>query len=120
MITESVRKNYKGEVRDRLENFNGKQLVYVGWDKHLMFCSAFTFLVEPEMTFGELIQGPMAEVFSAHPEWAKIDWKNVFWLLDEDPIQPQLGVSLKGQGVGHKSLLRFQTPELKGYKGLSI
>ena len=55
-----------------------------------------------------------------HPEWEQIDWSKVTWLLDGKPFQPQLDKTLQEQGIGHKSVLRFQTPELKGYKGAGV
>ena len=41
MPVHAITPDYKGEVKDRLENFHGNQIVYVGWDHHLMFCAAF-------------------------------------------------------------------------------
>lgn len=120
MSVQSTGSTYKGEVRDRIENFNGDQLVYVGWDHHLMFCSAFTFLVSPDIQFRQLRDEVIIDAFNVHPEWHLIDWSKASWLLDGEPIQPQLDVSLKDQGVDHKSLLRIQTPELKGFQDAGV
>lgn len=112
--------DYIGEVRDRVENFHGNQIVYVGWDHHLMFCAAFAFPVSPTLTFRQLRDEVMVEGFEVHPEWGSVDWETATWLLNSEPFQPQLDVSLIDQGVDHKSLLRFQTPELKGFKAAGI
>ena len=34
-------KEYDFEPADRLENFHGNQLLYIGWDGHLLFCAPF-------------------------------------------------------------------------------
>jgi len=120
MPVRAITPDYKGEVKDRVENFHGNQIVYVGWDRHLMFCAAFAYLVSPEIPFRTLRDEVMPEAFSLHPEWEQINWTETTWLLDGEPFQPQLDVSLKDQGIGHKSLLRFQTPGLNGYQGAGV
>src|SRR5690554_1103150 len=120
MPVHALSADYTGAVRDRQENFHGNQLVYVGWDHHLMFCSAFTYPVPPEASFRTLRDEVMPEAFSLHPEWDQINWDTTTWLLNGKPFEPQLDLSLKDQGIDHKSLLRFQTPELKGYQGAGV
>ena len=120
MSVQAIGQEYKGKVSDCVENFNGNQLVYVGWDHHMLFCSAFTFLVSPEAKFRTLIEDVIPIAFDVHPDWSDIEWSNVSWLLDGEPIQPQLDVTLSEQGIGHKSLLRIQTPELKGFKDTGV
>ncbi|WP_417227502.1 phenol hydroxylase subunit P4 [Amphritea sp.] len=116
----SLNPGYTGETRDRVENFHGNQLVYLSWDEHRMFCSAKTCLLSPTMTFGELIESTLPEAFGQHPEFSQINWNSVEWLLDGESFKPQLEVSLEAQGVGHKSLIRFKTPELLGYKNAGV
>ncbi|MBS97503.1 MAG: phenol hydroxylase [Oceanospirillaceae bacterium] len=120
MPVHAITPDYKGEVKDRLENFHGNQIVYVGWDHHLMFCAAFAYPLPPETPFRTLRDEVMPEAFSLHPEWSRINWDTVTWLRNGEPFEPQLDVSLADQGIDHKSLLRFQTPELKGYKGAGV
>lgn len=120
MPVHAITPDYKGDVKDRVENFHGNQIVYVGWDHHLMFCAAFAYPLPPQASFKTLRDEVMPDAFSPHPEWEKIDWSKATWLLDGQPFEPQLDVSLKDQGIGHKSLLRFQTPDLKGYKGAGV
>jgi hypothetical protein len=53
-------KPYVGVPRDLVANFNGKQLVYVCWDQHLLFAAPFPVLSsQPEMSFRELLDGPL-------------------------------------------------------------
>ena len=47
--------DYKFEPRDKVENFHGMQLLYLYWPHHLMYCSPFAFLVQPDMTFGRAL-----------------------------------------------------------------
>lgn len=111
---------YQGERMDRVENFHGNQVVYLGWDEHRMFCAAKAFPLPPSMPFAALIENIMPEAFGQHPEFSQINWDTAEWLLDGEPFKPQADVSLADQGVGHKSLIRFKTPELKGYQGAGV
>ncbi|MGB0238998.1 MAG: phenol hydroxylase subunit P4 [Cycloclasticus sp.] len=107
-------------VRDRVENFHGNQLVYVGWDDHLLFSAAQAFPLPPEMPFQALVSEAMASVFNDHPDFKEIDWASAEWVLDGKPFSPVMEASLKENGVGHKSLIRFKTPGLKGINGLRL
>lgn len=106
------RKEYIGVPRDRVENFNGNQLVYVGWDNHLLFASAFLLFVSPESTFRDLVKNNVVPLIAADPDAEKIDWDNVSWLNGNKPWAPDWDATLAENGVGHKSLVRFQTPSL--------
>lgn len=120
MSVVAITPDYKFEAKDRFEKFHGNQIVYVGWDHHLMFCAAFAYPLPPTTTFADLRDKVMPEGFAVHPEYSKINWETATWLLDNEPFKPQLDKSLEEQGIGHKSLLRFQTPELKGYKNAGV
>lgn len=116
----ALKPDYKGERMDRVENFGGNQIVYFGWDEHRMFCAAKAFPLPPSMPFSAVMEQIIPEAFSQHPEFNQIDWNKVEWLLDNEPFKPQQDVSLEAQGVGHKSLIRFKTPDLKGYAGAGV
>lgn len=103
--------------RDAVENFHGNQLVYIMWDEHLGAGPANVFPLPPEMPFATLTDEVIPSVVGPHPDFEKIDWKTVTWLLDGEPLTPNLEKSLVENGVGHKSLLRFKTPGLTGYQG---
>lgn len=120
MTVKTTAAEYIGEVRDRVENFNGNQLVYVGWDHHLMFCSAFTLMMSPDTTFQTLRDEMLPELFDQHPEWSEVNWETTEWNLNGEPFVPSLNDSLYSQGIDHKSLLRFNTPELKGFMGAGV
>ena len=120
MPVHAITPDYQGEVMDKRENFGDNQVVYVGWDHHLMFCAAFAYPVPPQMPFSALLNDVMPTTFAPHPEFEKVNWETAEWLLDGQPFIPQLDVALEDQGIGHKSLLRFQTPELKGFQNAGV
>lgn len=108
---------YRATPRDVLANFHGMQVLYVYWEKHLMFCSPFAFLVAPDMRFSAFIDQVLADAIKAHPDSARIDFSAAVWILNGEPLTPDLGASLEANGVDHKSLLRLVTPGLSGLQG---
>jgi phenol hydroxylase P4 protein len=120
MTVQAIVPDYKGEVLDRVENYHGNQLLYINWDHHLMFCAPFAYAVPPELPFRQLIEEVIVEAFGEHEEFIAIDWSTTEWLLNGQPFIPQMEVSLLEQGIDHKSLLRFTTPQLQGFQGAHI
>ena len=102
-------KDYTAVPRDLVSNFNGKQLVYASWDRHLLFAAPFLLCVPPEMPFGELVSGPLATLVQADPDAAAIDWSAVEWLKSNQPWTPDFAASLAANGIGHKDQIRFRT-----------
>ncbi len=102
-------REYVGVPRDVAANFDGKQLVYVSWDRHLLFAAPFLLCVPPEMKFRELLDGPLAMLSQPDPDAAAIDWTQVEWLKSNQPWTPDFGRSLADNGIGHKDQLRFRT-----------
>ena len=117
MAVKSINGDYPFEMKDSVERFHGNQLVYVGWDYHTSIATANAYPLPPDMPFGALTQAVLPSVLGAHPDFARIQWDKAEWLLDGQPFTPDMNLSLKDNGVGHKSLLRLRTPELTGYKG---
>lgn len=107
----------KIDVRDRLENFHGNMVVYLHWEEHLSFCAPIAFPLPPAMPFGGILEQILPTYYGAHPDFARIDWASVKWMLDGAAFTPDPAKSLADQGIGHKSVLRFWTPGLNGYKG---
>lgn len=106
--------DYKFEPKDKVENFNGMQLLYVYWPDHLLFCAPFALLVQPDMTFGDLVETIIKPATAAHPDAAKADFLNAEWLLNDEPFTPRADASLKDNGIDHKSMLTMTTPGLNG------
>lgn len=108
---------YRATPRDLQENFHGSQLVYIGWDQHLMFCSPVCLPLPPFMPFGVLVKDVLPEIYASHPDWTHVEWNSVEWIVDGKTFAPDMGASLADQGIGHKSLIRFRTPGLNGIGG---
>lgn len=117
MAVAAITENYIGERLDRVENFHGNQVLYLGWDHHLMFCAPVALPVPPEMPFGKVVEELIPGAFSLHPEFDQIDWDSVQWHLNGEPFTPDPKATLAEQGIDHKSILRFATPGLNGIKG---
>lgn len=113
----AIQDEYKFDAKDVEANFHGNQLVYVGWDHHLMFCAPVAFPLPGDMPFTALIEEVITNAFGMHPDFANIDWSAVQWKLDGEDFQPDTQASLKDNGVGHKSVIRMHTPGLNGIKG---
>lgn len=117
MPVQAVVKEHVGEMKDRLENFHGNQLLFVGWEDHLMFCAPFAFPFPPAMPFRELVEKVLPAAFGYHPEFARIDWGKVEWKKSGRPFAPDLSRSLAENGLRHKDVIRFRTPGLTGIDG---
>jgi phenol hydroxylase P4 protein len=110
----TTKDGYVDIVRDKVENFHGNQVVYIGWDDHLLFSAAQAFPLPPAMPFKALVFEVMPSVFNHHPDFKDIDWAAVEWVVDGESFVPDMEGSLGDNGVGHKSLIRFKTPGLLG------
>ena len=110
--------DYKFEAKDKVENFNGMQLLYVYWPNHLMFCAPFALLVQPDMSFRALVDEIIKPATASHPDSAKADFLNAQWLLNDEPFTPNAEASLTDNGIDHKSMLTVTTPDLKGMAGV--
>jgi phenol hydroxylase P4 protein len=105
---------YTAEPKDKVENFNGMQLLYIRWHKHLMFCAPFALLVSPNMTFPELWETQIKPAIAPHPDSAKIAVEQIQWELNGKAFEPNQGTSLLELGIDHKSMLTMATPGLNG------
>ena len=119
MATAAITEDYTGERLDRVENFHGNQIVYVGWDKHLMFCAPLALMMPADTPFGAIVKDMLPGTYAVHPDFEKIDWNNVEWRLNGERFTPDFDASVGEQGIDHKSAIRFRTPELTGINGSS-
>ncbi|MEX2474314.1 phenol hydroxylase subunit P4 [Marinobacter sp.] len=108
---------YKAEHRDRVENFNGMQVLYVYWPHHLMFCSPFALMVSPDMTFSDFLEQVLKPAVASHPDGAEADFLNADWQLNGDAFTPEASATMKDSGIDHKSMLTVTTPGLDGLSG---
>lgn len=108
----SLKPDYQGPIRDRIENFHGNVLVYVHWEEHLNFCAAITLPLSPDTPFDALIDQILPSLYNSDPAWMTIDANDIQWMLDGNHWAPVRGQTLRQLGVGHKSLIRFWTAHL--------
>ena len=117
-------REYIGEPRDVVANYHGNQLLYICWDRHLMFAAPFIFMVPPDMKFEEVLTQLVAPVIQPHPDAAKIEWRTTSWerggALGDVPWQPDFDRSVTENGLVHKTWLRFRAPGLDGLAGAGI
>lgn len=107
---------YEFEPKDTVDKFPAP-LLYIAWDDHKMFCAPFCAPMPATMKFADLVHGALPGMYSAHPDFAHIDWSQVQWFLGGQAFTPDMNKSLADNGIGHKSVLRFCTPGLKGLSG---
>ena len=117
MPVQALAPGYRGEKRDRPENFHGNLVFYFNWVDHLMFCAPIAFPLSPDMKLGDAVKHVISTAYSLHPDWEKIDWSTVKWELNRQPIVGDFNKSFKELGADHKSVFRFTTPGLTGIKG---
>ncbi len=106
--------DYKFPPADTQDKFHGNQLLYVGWDDHLMFCAPFAYSLPPSTKFAELVEKHLPHIYGYHPDFAQIDWSKVEWLKSGQPWQADFDKTLAELGLKHKDVLRLQTPGLNG------
>ena len=85
MPVKAITPDYRGDIRDRRENFGGNIIVYVGWDEHLLFCAAKTFPLPPDMPFQALREQVLAEGFGQHPDFEHIKWEKNILSISANP-----------------------------------
>lgn len=117
MSVTAITKDYAPPARDVVENFRGNQMVYIHWEDHMMFSAAMAFPFPPSMPFGAILNEILPTFYGMHPNFEKIEWDKVKWMLDGEDFTPDPEKTLEQQNIGHKSLIRFWTPGLHGYKG---
>lgn len=109
--------NYDFEPLDAQKNFHGNIITYWNWVDHLMFCAPIALPLAPDMPFAAVVGEVLPGAYAYHPDFEKIDWDAAEWNLDGAAFTPDLNKSLKENGLGHKSVVRFTTPGLTGVGG---
>ncbi len=94
--------------------------MYVGWDHHTLYCSAHAMLVSPQQTFQEFFDQQMQAVSINILTLKTLNGMKCNLLLNKQVIQPRPEQTLAEIGFDQKSLLRFVTPGLNGYKGAHV
>lgn len=111
----ALKPNYQGKVRDAKDQFDGQHVLFVEWNGHLSISAPIAVLVDPEQKFQNFIETQLAQsVFASHSDWSQIDWGKVEWTYDRKPLMFDAQSSFKSLEIGHKSYIRFNTPNLNG------
>ena len=105
--------------RDLPELYHGNLLVYLYWNNHMLFVAAMAAPLPPETPFGALPEVAKS-VYAPHPDFPKIEWDKVEWMIDGKKVTPDFSKSIAEHGIRHKSLIRFTTPGLDGFEGKGI
>jgi phenol hydroxylase P4 protein len=105
-------KPFIGVPRDLVANFNGKQIVYVCWEQHMLFATPFLLVVEPGMRLGDMMQNIVKTLMQADPDAAAVDLTTVEWRKGKSAWTPNFEASLAENGIVHKEQLTFSTPGL--------
>jgi len=108
---------YEFEPADRAAAFHGNRLLYVGWDRHLLFCAPHCLPFPPATRLRDVVENVLPGIYGYHPDFARIDWRRVEWLRGSVPWEPDLDRTLEENGLGHKDVIRFRTPGLDGIGG---
>lgn len=109
--------NYQFPSSDALERYQGKQLLYINWEKHRMFSRPFVLALSPDTLFSELLEKYIPEAYSYHPDYEHIQWGEAIWQNSNQVFTPDPNKSLAENHIGHKDLIRFTTPGLNGIAG---
>ncbi|MGE8542292.1 phenol hydroxylase subunit P4 [Acinetobacter sp. ANC 3813] len=111
----ALKPNYQGKVRDAKDQFDGQHVLFVEWNGHLSISAPIAVLVDPEQKFQNFIETQLAQsVFASHSDWSQIDWEKVEWTYDRKPLVFDAQSSFNSLEIGHKSYIRFNTPNLNG------
>lgn len=103
-------KPYPMRPVDGIEHYHGNQLVYWSWDHHLMFAAPFITCPSPSAPMIEFLESTIRPLIAPDPDAARLDWTQVEWVRDHEPITIDVSKSFSENGIGHKDLLRFRTP----------
>ena len=72
-------KPYNIPAADTQDKFHGGQLLYIGWDDHLMFCAPFAYCLPPDTPFRDVCEKILPNSFGYHPDWAKVDFTTLIF-----------------------------------------
>jgi phenol hydroxylase P4 protein len=107
MAVVALQDGYEFPSRSRQELYADDQLVHVMWRNNRMFAAAATFRAPKAMPFGDFLSALVDPWAGSDPRFVAGSTKS--WTLDGDPWRPAAGTALAELGVGHKSLITFET-----------
>lgn len=108
-MTLTSTKPYVGVPQDTVAKFNGKQIVYVYWEQHLLFATPYLTVAEPGMRFGDYLANVIKPLMQPDPDAAAVDLGKVEWRMGKQAFQPDFNASLADNGIVHKTQLCFRS-----------
>lgn len=115
MTVNAIRPGYHGDMKDTVDKFHGNQILSIGWDRNRLYATPMCIPVPPSMPFGALVEQVLPNLFDAHPQYARINWREVEWTRSGAAFTPQFDKSLRENELEHKAVIRFRTPELESW-----
>ncbi|HVE26847.1 MAG TPA: phenol hydroxylase subunit P4 [Sporichthya sp.] len=103
----ALKEGYEFPSRSRQELYGDDQLVHVMWRNNRLFVAAACFRAPQAMPFAAFMEALVEPWASSDPAFVPGTPKG--WMLDDKPWSPDPALGLREQGVGHKSLITFET-----------
>ena len=107
MAVVALKEGYEFPSRSRQELYGDDQLVHVMWRNNRLFVAAATFRAPQAMPFADFLGALVNPWAGSDPEFVPGSPKG--WTLDGEPWSPDPATGLRELGIGHKSLITFET-----------
>jgi phenol hydroxylase P4 protein len=103
----AITDDYRFPSRSRQELYGDDQLVHVMWKGNPFFAAPATFRTPKATSWAEFVSDVVEPWASTDPDFTP--GSPYGWRLDGEPFEPTTGATLDDLGVGHKSLLSFES-----------
>ena len=103
---------------NRAEGYGGDINFYIQWEQHLLIACPSAYRAPPDMIFGDFLEQLFRPDYAVHPDCAQLDFGQCEWRYDQQSWQPDLGKSLRDNGVAHMGFIQFRSPGLDGLHGV--
>jgi phenol hydroxylase P4 protein len=107
MAVVALKEGYEFPSRSRQELYGDDQLLHVMWRNNRMFAAAATFRAPQVMPFADFLEALVNPWAGSDPAFVPGSPKG--WKLDGQAWEPDPAKGLREQGIGHKSLITFET-----------
>ncbi len=91
------------------EGHDSETLIFFHWRRRPEFFSTIAVSVRLSVSFEEMVDTVLVDLFGQHPMFETIRWRLVEWSLDNRLLRPQWTASLSANGFRRASLLSFDS-----------